>query len=613
MFKAIRNRGSVCLQSRIAQHLPQSLHNHHHILSAYRFQSTVVDEQAEIARKSENQTVLDPPLNSEQRKVVDLILSGRNVFYTGAAGTGKSTVLRAVVRELQLADKTICVAAPTGRAALAIGGMTTWSFAGWSPSAHGHPLKELRRWARHRERLSKTDTLIIDEISMVENHHLERLNHVMKEAKAHAARKMGWAAMRKISQEAFGGYQVVVSGDFCQLPPVCPFSNCIECGAELIREPSPSLGEPVVYRCPYGHGPWPDSHKWAFQSQAWREAKFAHIELREVHRQAKDPHFIQILGRMRQGELTYDDIDTLTDPNRPTEDMTAAVRLYPTREEVRRYNSDQFKRLASEPYSYVALDSFHWNEAAHPELRHKGDRCEDGSLVALREHKFEPHFQLKKGMPVVLLVNLSINDGLVNGSQGRIVAFQHASRKDICPLPAESDGDIMASYVRNVRKRELMEFVDCLTTTLFPVVEFFNGQRRVIIPDCATYQMGNELEKYFDKEQYDPILTRFTYRPRPSLLCRTQIPLAPGWAMSVHKAQGMTLERVVVDLGRAFEDGQVYVAISRARQLAGLKVEGDPRGLLVGRDGNREVIQYYRQHFGKEAGTPTTLTGQSHG
>jgi ATP-dependent DNA helicase PIF1 len=145
-------------------------------------------------------------------------MSGRNVFYTGSAGCGKSTVLKNFVGRLkaQLVTRSddqgkpkreptqVDIIAPTGRAALDINGSTFWTYAGWNPDSMKRPLEELKDAAEHgkwvRKRLKATDVLVIDEISMVENHHLERLNHVMQ------------AARRNL--QAFGGVQLVVTGDF---------------------------------------------------------------------------------------------------------------------------------------------------------------------------------------------------------------------------------------------------------------------------------------------------------------------------------------------------------------------------------------------------------------
>lgn len=152
----------------------------------------------------------EPPLCQEQTDLVELVMTGRNVFYTGSAGCGKSTVLKAIVRNLRTKGKKVHIVAPTGRAALAVNGTTTWMYAGWTPARFMRPVKELEEAARFGKfvykRLNSTDVLVIDEISMVENHHFERLNSVMQSARN--------------NQNAFGGVQLVVTGDFCQLPPV---------------------------------------------------------------------------------------------------------------------------------------------------------------------------------------------------------------------------------------------------------------------------------------------------------------------------------------------------------------------------------------------------------
>ncbi|KAI4949652.1 hypothetical protein J4E86_007603 [Alternaria arbusti] len=126
----------------------------------------------------------EPPLSKEQQRVVDLIVDGHNVFYTGSAGCGKSTILRAFVKELKSLGK-VRICAPTNLAALNVGGFTLWSYAGWIVPDVNKDLDTLRRDAHRKQvwnRMNKTDVLVIDEISMVENNFFTRLNEVMKAA-----------------------------------------------------------------------------------------------------------------------------------------------------------------------------------------------------------------------------------------------------------------------------------------------------------------------------------------------------------------------------------------------------------------------------------------------
>lgn len=196
----------------------------------------------------------EPPLSSEQVRLVNLIVQGKNVFYTGSAGVGKSRVLKALRQRLSAMGKRVNVVAPTGRAALDTNGSTTWSYAGWTPEHMKKPLDMLQRQAwqkKTKRRLQKTDVLVIDEISMVENFHLERLSAIMKSVRQ--------------NREAFGGVQVVITGDFCQLPPVNPFQFCIDCGKALVKKARKS-----AYECTVCGKVYNDEDKWAFQSNAWK-------------------------------------------------------------------------------------------------------------------------------------------------------------------------------------------------------------------------------------------------------------------------------------------------------------------------------------------------------
>ena len=176
---------------------------------------------------------VEPELTAEQQCLVEVILSGKNVFYTGSAGTGKSTVLKAFKKGLEKQGKVVDIIAPTGIAALQVGGVTSYVYAGWNTSSEQQSLEEVENNATFQKyvhkRLCRTDVLVIDEISMVENHHFARLDAIMRASRSYnrpsgpdsdsedANAKEGEPRNRFLP---FGGVQLVVTGDFCQLPPV---------------------------------------------------------------------------------------------------------------------------------------------------------------------------------------------------------------------------------------------------------------------------------------------------------------------------------------------------------------------------------------------------------
>lgn len=507
-------------------------------------------------------SLTEPPLSPEQAKLVDIIMSGHNVFYTGSAGSGKSTVLKAFTKKLQDQERTVHIIAPTGRAALQVGGSTIWSYAGWTPDSMKEGIEALLQDAQRkhcRKRLRNTDVLVIDEISMIENFHFERLNAIMK--------------MSNRSDMAFGGVQLVVTGDFYQLPPVQPFRFCIKCGSEMIIDRTEGF-----YTCTE-HGRFYDEDKWAFRSQAWEECNFVHFALKSIHRQS-DETFIRALQTIRIGDpLTEGQTNLLMDHPCVT---TNATRLYASRNEVRELNTREFKRISATKYTYKCVDSFLWNEKGHPHLESKNRRAKDKSLLALSEHQYESYVELKQGMLVVLLYNLNLSQGLCNGSQGIICGFASFDpTKSLTVTQNKRDTDPtkpLEDILTHITSSQTDKFIKQVETKVWPVVRFHNGLVRVIAPHCSTTCLG-------DEQPY-------------SILSRTQIPLAPAWAMTIHKSQSLTLDRVIVDLSKAFVEGQVYVALSRARSLKGLKIEGSPKDLMAGVGASPEVRKFYKRKFG---------------
>uniref|UniRef100_A0A0D2XST3 ATP-dependent DNA helicase n=1 Tax=Fusarium oxysporum (strain Fo5176) TaxID=660025 RepID=A0A0D2XST3_FUSOF len=302
----------------------------------------------------------EPTLCKEQQDVVDLILRGRNVFYTGSAGCGKSTVLKAVVKKLEGMGKIVNIVAPTGRAALQVNGMSTWSYMGWTPDHFKYDLNRLIKegFRKHiRKRIKGTDVLIIDEISMVENHHLERMNHCITAVRCWN----DYEGRMERDPPPFGGLQLIVTGDFCQLPPVKPFQFCYLCGGEMLPN-----DDDTEFNCDECHGPFEETDKWAFKSMAWKKAKFEHVHLREIHRQ-KDQTFIQMLQKCRLGiPFSRDETKTLMD--HPCK-VGGAAQLLCMKHEVNKVNRENFNKLKTPTVDYQAIDEFEWNPK-HEHLYH---------------------------------------------------------------------------------------------------------------------------------------------------------------------------------------------------------------------------------------------------
>ncbi|KLU92863.1 hypothetical protein MAPG_11822 [Magnaporthiopsis poae ATCC 64411] len=558
-------------------------------------------------------------LSREQSNLVDLVLSGKNVFYTGQAGCGKSTVLEVFVTELRKQQRNVDIVAPTGIAALNVKGTTTWSYMGWKPDDDRRQLYVLKVKTRKqklvKQRLRETDVLVIDEISMLDSNFFYRMSEVMKSVRR--------------SSEPFGGVQLVVSGDFLQLPPVKPFKYCAECGRDLKEhEWSDMFSCPndmddnteyhgvdheTVHKNPDGEmdlypearqKPCPNprtyagADKWAFRCRTWEECGFEYTQLKTVHRQNED-RFLNLLKRCRLGKrMSQDEMNLLKNenPNFPEK----AMKLLCTNTEVDSINRREYNRLRTEEHMYRCVDSIkglnpddkrHQRLLDLARLEVKVDDEDHETLHEFREHRYDKKAYLREGMRVCLLVNVNIRWGLVNGSQGHICGFEEITGRNTPAAASLADphlppvrGPLLSGVYADLREFEIGRFIEGLEKKRWPVVQFDNGIKLTVLADCTVVERG----PHGHTEEV--------------LLCRTQIPLMPAWALTVHKSQGLTLDNVVVNMDRAFEEGQVYVALSRVRTLEGLKVEGDVRALSLGTAANEEAIEFYKTVFGDEEG-----------
>uniref|UniRef100_A0A3Q3EJM5 ATP-dependent DNA helicase PIF1 n=1 Tax=Labrus bergylta TaxID=56723 RepID=A0A3Q3EJM5_9LABR len=289
-------------------------------------------------------------LNKEQAAVLSAVLSGKNVFFTGSAGTGKSFLLKRIMGSLP--PKSTFATASTGVAACHIGGTTLHNFAGIGSGSA--PLEQCIELAQRPGVLQHWTTcrhLIIDEISMVEAQFFDKLESVARSVRR--------------STQPFGGIQLIVCGDFLQLPPV-------------------SKGKEKASFC--------------FQARSWRKVMQLNMELTEVRRQT-DQSFISLLQAVRVGRVTEEVTAKLLESayHHIERDGILATRLCTHKDDVELTNEQTPTALDSDPALVKTID-------AHTPVNRV--------------------IQLKIGAQVMLTKNLDVTRGLVNGARGVVVAFE---------------------------------------------------------------------------------------------------------------------------------------------------------------------------------------------
>lgn len=507
-----------------------------------------VDNGRGTMRRIDNDPDPDVVLTLEQRAVLDMALEGENIFLTGAAGCGKTFTLKKILATFR--DKKISyeVVAPTGIAALPLGGKTTYSFLGWKPDSLRLSIEDLKFQAKDyvKNVVKSTQVLVMEEISMVENQFLERMNLQIQSIME--------------SEKPFGGKQVIILGDFYQLPPVKPFQSCLHCG-DLMRP------KPVIKcRTCVGTKQFEDEDKWAFKAPVWSQLGLRMVCLRKIHRQ-KDARYQDILNKLRYGlHLTEDEWHDLEKPKKlPVE--IYPVKLMSMTIQVAELNNFELERIQSPSRSWKSLDDY-WRK--YP----KGDFEIDPPWAIdqpLKDHRLPVDLKLKIGAKVMLLVNLDPKRKLVNGTQGEVIDFEVPSK------PEKGKPDPLRFKMNN------KDSTDDLY--LEPVVRFANGEVRKISPFESRTQFGTN--------------------QRPYLACRTQIPLMLAWALSIHKSQGMTLDYIEVSSQKIFQGGQTYVALSRGTSLEGLTVTGYDRNLIAA---DSTVVEFYENTKWEDFSQPPPQT-----
>jgi ATP-dependent exoDNAse (exonuclease V) alpha subunit len=380
---------------------------------------------------------------------------GGNLFVTGRAGTGKSTLLKAL-RDVY-AERMV-VLAPTGLAAINIGGQTIHSFFGFPPRLIQE--SDIKR-SRNGRVMRKLEFLVIDEASMVRSDLMWGIDRAMR-------------VNRGRPREPFGGARILLFADLHQLPPV-------------IQEPE------VLTHLIDTHG-----SPFFFLIDALRDgAGTSLLELTQIFRQTDDD-LIRVLNAVRDGNVSDSDlafINTRVHPIRTLAEGEPYVILTTTNAAAKRINNRYLEALPERAVRFNATITGDFNANIEPA---------------------DPALELKPGAKVMMLRNDS-DKRWVNGTIARIA-----------------------------RLTDKQVFVEV------------NGREYEVEP------VAWEHRRYaFDQSQEKIVETvAGTFK---------QFPLRLAWALTIHKAQGLTLDKVYVDLGGGtFAHGQTYVALSRCRTMEGL-------------------------------------------
>ena len=421
-----------------------------------------------------------------QSEALDILGAGASAFLTGAPGAGKTYVLNEFIRRARAAGATVAVTASTGIAATHIDGQTihSWSGVGVATALTDSLLKRIR--TRRRRRIQAADILVIDEVSMMHAWLFDMVDRVCRDLRR--------------DPRPFGGLQVVLSGDFFQLPPVSVSGR----DRDLVA-PSPEFLESRERYARAGHDP----EGFVTESLVWEELDPVVCYLTEQHRQ-DDGQLLSVLTDIREGQVTQEDHDILlTRLGAVPGEGRTATHLFPVNRQADSLNDLRLSQLPGEEHE------FHAEQAGPANLV---DRLKRSMLAPQR-------LTLKEGAAVMALRN-DQDHQYVNGSLGTVRGFAPESRGG------------------------------------WPIVEFENGS--IVTMKQATWEMTDG----------DAVLAAVS-----------QVPLRCAWGITIHKSQGMTLDRAVMDLGRTFAPGMGYVALSRVEGLDGLYLTGvNERMFLVSPD-----------------------------
>ena len=415
-------------------------------------------------------------LKIRQKKALELLKEGENVFLSGEAGTGKSYVIDQFKEYLDKKGIKYVVGAPTGLAAINVGGTTLHRMFGLSTDLFSKSIT--------MDNVEEAEVIIIDEISMCRKDIFQKIARAIIEFRNPPL--VEDENEHKICRDK----QIVVVGDFFQLPPVLTKKDL---------EQIDQYKEVVPEFFANGENNLSKNEIYAFQCKEWEQFEFKTVVLNEVVRQ-EDEDYINNLNKIRRGNA--EGLEFINNNSSQTE-VDKAIYLCGTNAEANAKNTDNLNRIKSEERIYWSVED---GEVT------KEDRATERKLV------------LKVGARVMSIVN--VGEKIANGMMGTVTELKKDS------VVVDMDNGIEHEFERNIWS--------------------ITGFVKMKVKD----KKGEEKEEIVKAE-----IGSFR-----------QIPLKLAWAITVHKSQGQTYEAVNLNASKCFNNGQLYVALSRAKNLEKLYI-----------------------------------------
>ncbi len=297
----------------------------------------------------------------KQKKALEILKKGNNVLLTGAAGSGKTFVLNKFISHQRKKEINTAITASTGIASTHINGRTIHSWAGLGIN-HTFPQKVIKKIIRNKKirvNVRQTKTLIIDEVSMINDYHLDVIDTVCKAIKRNT--------------KPFGGIQIVLSGDFFQLPPI---------------NDQKGSGNFINY------------------SAIWENMDLKVCYLTEQHRQA-DKKYHKFLNDMRSNKVSKTTKNVVLGRlNKNIPGKIKPTKLYTHNFDVDTQNNSELRLIKKKAYGYQMTES--------------GDRK---FIKSLKKNCLSPEYLILKRGAVVMFVKNNLEKGYVNGTLGQVIDF----------------------------------------------------------------------------------------------------------------------------------------------------------------------------------------------